>query len=399
MNAPITFEIDEELVAAAAAIVPALKQRTSTVDKLARLPQETIDDLDAAGLFGLTTPQRYGGKQTSLRTFLEVVAELGRGDASAAWVVALTNVSTWGVAAFFDKDVTDEVFGGATRARVVGVLSPRKATVKKVAGGYIIEEGIWGFNSGIYHANWDLLGIPIVNRDGKVIDQGVALVRASDVNTLDDWNVMGLRGTGSTSVRVSNLFVPDTHVVSMNEQIEGNYVSRHAPSDALYRIACIPMLSIILVFPALGIARNALDTFLELLPRRGIQYTWYVNQIEAAVTHLQVGEASAKLDAARTIIEKQVNTLEACAASARYMAHIDRARVRRDVGLAEKLIWEAVDLLATASGGSLASHGNPFSRIWHDARVASLHGIVTPTTNFETFGRLACGQVPDTPLI
>ncbi|SDI49890.1 Acyl-CoA dehydrogenase [Paraburkholderia steynii] len=402
MNASGAFptgRVDEDLVASAAAMVPRLKQRASAVDELARLPQDTIDDLNAAGLFEITTPRRYGGKQASLRTCLEVVAELGRGDASTAWVVALTNVGTWGVASFFDQGVVDEVFGGSKRVRVVGVLSPRKAVVKKLEGGFIIEEGVWGFNSGIYHANWDLLGIPIVDVNGKIIDQGVALVRASDVLTLDDWNVMGLRGTGSTSVSVSNLFIPNAYVASMSQAIEGRYASRHASPDSLYRIACVPMLSIILLFPALGIARNAIDTFMELLPHRGIQYTWHAKQSEAAVTHLQIGEASAKLDAARTIIEKHVDVLDANAASGQYMAYFDRAKVRRDVGLAEKLIWEGIDLLATASGGSLASLGNPFTRIWHDARVASLHGMVTPTTTFETFGRLACGQIADTQLI
>lgn len=403
MNAPNTLPAnlgsEAELVAAATALVPTLKQRATAVDQLSRLPQETIDDLNAAGLLELTTPHRYGGKQASVRTFLEVVAELGRGDASTAWVTALINVTTWAAAALFDERVSDEVFSGPDRGRVVGVLSPRKASVKKVDGGYVIEEGVWGFNSGIYHANWDLLGIPIVDASGKVIDQGVALVRASDVRTLDDWNVMALRGTGSSSVSVTNLFVPDERVASMSQAIEGRYRSVHLASEPLYRVACIPMLAIILTFPALGIARNALDTFLELLPRRGIQYTWYAKQSEAPVTHLQVGLASAKLDAARAIMEKHADALDACAASGQYMAYMDRAKVRRDVGFAETLIWDAVDSLATASGGSLASLGNPFARVWHDARVASLHGIVAPTTNFETYGRLACGQPADTPLI
>ncbi|WP_322069649.1 acyl-CoA dehydrogenase family protein [Paraburkholderia bannensis] len=397
LSAPLNTEA--ALVRAASELVPVLKQRAATVDQMGRLPQETIDDLNAAGLLELTTPRRYGGKQASVRTFLEVVSELGRGDASTAWVAALINVTTWSAAALFNEKVTDEVFGSPERSRVVGVLSPRKASVTKVDGGYLIEEGVWGFNSGIYHANWDLLGIPIVDESGKVVDQGVALVRASDVRTLDDWNVMALRGTGSSSVSVTNLFVPNERVASMTRAIEGQYGSTHLADEPLYRVACIPMLAIILAFPALGIARNALDTFLELLPRRGIQYTWYTKQAEAAVTHLQVGEASAKLDAARTIIEKHADALDACAASGQTMPYMERAKVRRDVGFAETLIWDAVDTLATASGGSLAALGNPFARIWHDARVASLHGIVTPATNFEAYGRLACGQSAGTPLI
>lgn len=403
MNAtlPLTRigETEADLIAAAEALIPALKSRNATVDQTGRLPKETIDDLEAAGLFSLTTPHRYGGKQTSVRTFLEVVSTLGRGDASTAWVTALINVTTWATATIFPPEVTEEVFGGPVPARVCGVLSPRKAIVRKVEGGYLIEEGLWGFNSGIYHANWDMLGIPIVDESGKPIDQGVALIPADQVKPLDDWNVIALRGTGSSSVSVKNVFVPEARVTSMSETIVGKYKSTHLASESLYRVAMVPMLAIILSFPALGIAQAALDTFLELLPRRGIQYTWYAKQAEAPVTHLQVGEASAKLDAARAVIEKQADLLDQYAASGEYMPFLERAKVRRDVGFADKLIWEAVDLLATGSGGSRASAGNTFTRIWHDARIAAMHGIVTPTTNFELYGRLICGQQPDTPLI
>ncbi|GJH01107.1 acyl-CoA dehydrogenase family protein [Paraburkholderia terrae] len=394
-----TTTSESDLIRYATSLVPSLKSRTAEVDQLGRLPQATIDELSDGGLFALTTPRRYGGQQTSVRTFLEVVSELGRGDASTAWVAALLNVTTWAAAALFDEKTADDVFGGAKPARVAGVLSPRKAIVKRVDGGYLIEEGMWGFNSGIYHANWDMLGIPLVDASGKVVDQGIALIPVSDLRILNDWNVMALRGTGSSSVAVSNLFVPDSRVASMSAAIEGKYGASHLADEPLYRVACMPMLSIILTFPALGIASAALDTFLELLPRRGIQYTWYTRQAEAAVTHLQVGEASAKLDAARAIIERHADAMDRYAASGEYMPYMERAKVRRDVGLAEKLVWEGVDSLATASGGSLASLGNPFARVWHDARVASLHGIVVPATNFEMYGRLACGQPADTPLI
>ena len=390
----------KKLRAYAASLVPTLKSRAVETARLGRLPDETIADLEAGGLLAMTTPRKYGGNPVSTRTYLDVVAELGRGDASVAWVTALTNVSTWGAATFFSEAAADEIFGGNEPARAVGVLSPRKAVVKKVEGGYLIEDGLWGFNSGIQHANWDLLGIPLVNADGAVIDQGAAMVRRSDVTVLNDWNVIGISGSGSCTVTVKDLFVPEHRVTSVSKAINGDYPSQlHLADEPLFRAACMPMLAIILVFPALGLGVAALETFLEALPRRGIQYSWYSKQSEAPVTHLQVGEASAKIDAARAILEKHADAIDASAASGQYMDYLERARVRRDVGFAEKLIWEAVDLLATASGGSLAAVGNPFTRLWQDARVASLHGIVTPTTNFETFGRLLCGNDAGTPFI
>lgn len=391
--------ISRELHAYAKELVPTLKQRAKETAALGRLPEETIAALEAGNLMTMTTPRAYGGQQVSVRTFLDVVAELGRGDASVAWVTALTNVTTWCAASFFGEEAAKEVFGGDEPARVVGVLSPRKAVVKKVEGGYLIEEGIWGFNSGVYHANWDMLGIPLVNEQGAVVDQGVALIPVSELEILHDWNVIAISGSGSSSVAAHNVFVPDSRVTSVTKAINGDYASSHLEGESLYRVACMPMLSIILTFPALGVGMAALETFLEGLPRRGIQYTGYARQADAPVTHLQLGEASAKIEAARALMEKHADALDASAASGQYMDYVQRAKVRRDVGYAETLIWSAVDLLATASGGSLAGANNPFTQIWKDARIASLHGIVSPNTNFETYGRVLCGLDAGTPFI
>ena len=79
-----TTTSESDLIRYATSLVPSLKSRTAEVDQLGRLPQATIDELSDGGLFALTTPRRYGGQQTSVRTFLEVVSELGRGDASTA---------------------------------------------------------------------------------------------------------------------------------------------------------------------------------------------------------------------------------------------------------------------------------------------------------------------------
>ncbi|WPN44576.1 acyl-CoA dehydrogenase family protein [Pseudomonas sp. P8_241] len=383
----------------ARSLIPTLKARSKDTAALGRLPAETIADLEAGGLLSMTTPRRFGGEAVSVRTFLNVVAELGRADAGVAWVTALTNVTTWCAATFFGAEAAEEVFGGAKPARVTGVLSPRKAVVKKVEGGYLIEEGLWGFNSGIYHATWDMLGIPLVDATGKVVDQGVALIPVEQIEILNDWNVIGISGSGSSSVSVKNVFVPNARIGSVTRAIEGDYPSSHLADEPLFQTACMPMLAIILAFPALGLGVAALETFLETLPRRSIQYSWYAKQSEAPITHLQVGEASAKIDAARAILERHADAMDAGAASGVYMDFLERAKVRRDVGYAEKLIWEAVDMLASASGGSLASANNPMTKIWQDARIASLHGIVTPNTNFETYGRILCGMTPGTPFI
>jgi 3-hydroxy-9,10-secoandrosta-1,3,5(10)-triene-9,17-dione monooxygenase len=146
-------------------------------------------------------------------------------------------------------------------------------------------------------------------------------------------------------------------------------------------------------------AKAALELFLEKAPSRGIAYTWYEKQDEAAITHLQVAEVSAKIDAAELILRRSVEELEASAESGTAMTRVQRARIWRDAGFASQLIWESVDRLAAASGGSFSTAANPMNRLWRDVRVAGLHGGICTSTTMELFGRILFGKEPNTALL
>jgi len=232
-------------------------------------------------------------------------------------------------AGFFYSQTAQEALyagGGNGKIRTSGVLTPRKAVTKKVDGGYLIEEGIWGFNSGVYHAQWDLLGIPLVDENGQMFDQGMALLPISDVELLHDWDTMALRGSGSTSVRVTGKFVPDSRITPFSKILTHDYVA-----------------------------------------------------------HL--------------VVARCVEEIEAHAAQNVMPEPMLRGRIRRDTGFASKMLWDAMDMLASASGGSLAGSRNPMNRIWRDARVANLHSVVCTTTNLELYGRMLCGLEPNTILV
>ena len=245
----------DDLVERARQLVPRLRQRMKEMDQLGYLPEATVQELQDAGLFQLTIPRIYGGYQVDMRTYMDVVAEIGRGDTSTAWIVSLISGANWMAAAVFPEETQQEVFGTQGGARVTGVLAPRQCSVHRVDGGYLIEEGKWVFNSGSYHSNWVELGIPLLNERGEVVDQGLALLSSEDVERLNDWNVIGMQGTGSTSVAVHNKFVPDRRISSMHQSTEGNYLSKNLRDEVEYRYAFVPFLAIVLIYPILGAAR------------------------------------------------------------------------------------------------------------------------------------------------
>jgi 3-hydroxy-9,10-secoandrosta-1,3,5(10)-triene-9,17-dione monooxygenase len=231
------------------------------------------------------------------------------------------------------------------------------------------------------------------SKAGEPIGPGIALVPMSDVAILHDWDTIGIRGSGSSNVSMENVFIPDDHIVSLFACNEGRQ-PRAFPNEALYRSAFAPLMVGVLTFPVLGLGMHMLEEFLHTLPKRDIKLTPYTKAGEAAVTHLQLGQASAKVDAARTIVEKLCREIDDCAAGGNYMDQVQRAALCRDSAFADQLVWEAVDLLADASGGSFSRIGNTANRIWQDVKVGTAHPFVSLASNYELYGRMIAGVEP-----
>ena len=213
----------------------------------------------------------------------------------------------------------------------------------------------------------------------------------TDIKILNDWDTIGLRASGSSSVAVENIFIPNERIVPLKEAVEGNYQGG-MQDQALYRAAFMPLTAIVLSFPTLGLGMHMLEEILAKMPTRNIPYTAYTKSGEAPVTHLQLGEAAAKIESARLMLAGGCAEIEAWAEKGETMPYMDRARMRLYTGNSDRMIWEAVDLLASAGGGSFARSSNLLNRIWQDARVTNMHGIAAPASNFELYGRLLCGM-------
>ncbi len=239
----------------------------------------------------------------------------------------------------------------------------------------------------------------MLDEQGEVVDQGLAILPVQDVELLHDWDTIGMQGTGSTTVTVHHKFVPDHRIASISQATEGHYNSQHLRNEAEYCWAFVPTLTIVLGFPLLGATQGMLELFLERLPYRGILYTQYKKQAEATLTHLQVAEASAKIDAARLLLQRAAADITSWAERHQYMEYMNRARVRMDSGYAARLLYEAADIIGEASGGSFAGANNPLNHMWRDIRTGSLHAVLNPTTNQELYGRLLCGQPANTGMV
>ena len=386
----------DELVARAAALIPQLRERVGEAETLRKMPPSNVEAVRKAGLFRVLQARRYGGHQQSLRTHIDTIATVAQGCGSTAWCMGVIQAHSW-LMAHFPQAAQEETFGSNPDALISAVISPR-GQAKPAKGGYVLN-GVWPFGSGSQHADWLFLGAAILDGKGEVVDEADLLVPTADVTIKDDWNVTGLRGTGSCTILVKDLFVPEHRYVSLRGLIAGKTPGTALHEGTLYKSAGVPVLALALTPCALGIARTALEAFKQRLPGREVAYTEREKQIEMPVTHVQAASAVTRIDVAEALLYRCADEIAAAAERGEMMEFTKRARVRADCAFAVRQCLEAVEILYLASGGSGIADSSALGRAWRDLHAVNMHGLLNLETNMELYGRVVLGLKPNTPLI
>jgi alkylation response protein AidB-like acyl-CoA dehydrogenase len=387
----------QELVERARELAPLIRKNAAAGEANRRVEEETIEAAKNAGFMRVCTPKRYGGWEMNTRAMLDVAAAIAEADGGSAWVVNLNNICCW-LTSLFPVKAQDEGFGPDPDVCVSGVLNPT-ATATKVAGGFRIT-GTWHYNSGGWHAQWAVLGMPIVNDAGETVDQGLALIPMTDLERVDTWFVAGMRSSGSICLKANDIFIPDHRILSVPRAIEGDYPTEMRGQEAFYRSAFVPILSIILVGPILGLGRAALEFVRQKAGSRTIAYTFFDKQSASVGFQLQLAEAAMMIDTAHLHAYRAADNVDDAAARGAYPDLLTRARVRADTGYVVEKITQAIDKLMFAHGSAGFAETSPLQRIWRDAAVASRHAVVLPPIGYELYGKALLGVENNvTPLI
>ncbi|TML26803.1 MAG: acyl-CoA dehydrogenase [Actinobacteria bacterium] len=375
-------------------LVPTLREKAAWSEEHRRIHEDSIEALAEAGIFRLRKPFRYGGVECNTRTLVDVAIELGRADGALAWTVSTYWIASW-IVGLFPDEAQDEVFSNPD-ARVCGAVSP-SGTAVPVDGGVVLN-GSWHFVSGAWHANWQELATILLRPDAPPQPVIVA-VPMSSLEIVDDWYTSGMSASGSVTTVAKEVFVPDTHIIPMEAAIRPNGLSQLNADSPIWRSPTILAGSAATVGILVGMAKAAREAFFARMPGRPIRYTNYEHQAEAPITHVQVGTAVMKTEQAEYHAYHAAALVDAKAASGEPWTMEERARVRADEGWATKLAKEAVDLFASASGGSSIYLHEPIQRIVRDIHAISVHPMFSPDSNTETYGRVLCGLEPNTMFI
>lgn len=380
---------------------PTLRERALDAERAGRHSDETIAALDATGAFDIAGPAEFGGAELSVRQQLDVITEVSSWDGSAGWTVWVGASTNW-IPAGCGARVVEEVYGPDWVGPRVAASSHFPATrgrAKRVDGGWVVSGGPWTFGSDALWAPYTNLGCMADDGDGRYL-VGVQ-VPLEDLRFLADWEVAGMRATGSDSIRLAadELLVPDHRVVDFRDVTSQSLDTGLAGS--LWKTPSLGWAFSLMGGMSIGIAHGALDRFLERSAGRAIRGTTYKNQLEAPLTHLMLTEVHSKIRSATLMARANADETDhlgrlaaaGTPASPEYLQKFG-ARVLVETAYAAKWCAEAIELLQRNSGSTAIMDTEPIQRAWRDARVITLHGALNLEALSENYGRLMAGVQP-----
>ncbi|MDA0276303.1 MAG: acyl-CoA dehydrogenase family protein [Proteobacteria bacterium] len=386
----------EQAIERARALVPALRERASRAEDARSLLPESEADLHASGLLRCSQPKRWGGMELDYVALFDIPAELARGCASTAWSCANLAIHHW-MLALYDERAQAEVWGENPDALIASGIAYPQGGARRAEGGFVIE-GHWNFSSGVDGSQWNMLAVTV--RDGQqVIDHRMCLVPRSDFEVVDDWHVLGMRGTGSKSVRVKDLFVPEHRALCMYLARGGaDFPGARSNPHPHYRIPLSGVGSHCVAGAAVGNAQAALELSTVAVSDRTTNYA-AARMREFQAVQLRVAAAGARIDAARLIVRKDLFEAQGIAEAGRAPTLEEKLRAKRNVAYAVQLCTEAVDSLHGMAGARGIYDHYPIQRLFRDAHSLMGHIAFSWDAQAAPWGLVALGgdyQAPAT---
>ncbi|MFZ1923474.1 MAG: acyl-CoA dehydrogenase family protein [Xanthobacteraceae bacterium] len=375
----------EELVARARALAPRLRERAVRTERDRNIPQQSVDEFINAGLIHTLQPKRWGGYEHDHGVAFDVAVELGKSTCgSSAWCLNYLADHAC-MLALFPEEAQHDVWS-RNKAACIATSAAPTGKVAPAPGGYRLD-GRWSWCSGLRHSQWIMIG-GLVQRDGEDHpDMRLYLVPVSQLKQDDTWYCAGLRGSGSNTAVLDNVFVPEHRSVSFSALREGSSPGSKVNANPIYRAPFIALHSYALLGPVLGLARGAYAEFVQWTRRRYLTYTQLAIAQHVPV-QMRIAEIAAQIDAAELLARRALATAHADYAG---MSLEIRTLLRRDFTYAVRSLREALDDLVKISGSSGLMEDNPMQRCWRDVHAISSHVVMNWDVPAENFGRSEFG--------
>jgi 3-hydroxy-9,10-secoandrosta-1,3,5(10)-triene-9,17-dione monooxygenase len=381
-----------QIVQRARDLVPVLRERQDECERLGRLPDETSRDFIDAGFYRVLQPRRFGGYEFDLPTFSRVSMELARGCPSSGWTFALVGGHTHMLSAFFSEACQVDVYGSDGDVRMPGNIR-FVAEALPVEGGYRVT-GAWDYVSGCDSATHFVIGAEVPASDSGPSAEITGILDADACSIVDNWDVHGLRGTGSKRVVAEDAFLPGHRTLgSLFEMDLRQAPGRRVHESSIYTAG--PLFGLLfseITAVSIGIARGAVDVYEQAVLTRKTTGFPVVPMREHPDYHRFYGEAVQLVDVAEgALLSADYEYMEWSRRDAEGGIPFTRElelRLALKKQLCSKLASDAVDLAVRTAGSSVLKNGAVLERYRRDMSMLMTHNAAQPELAAGTHGRL-----------
>lgn len=374
-RAAATLADGDHPTAVARALAPEITRRADEAEALGTLPIDLVERLRAAGIFRAVQPRSLGGFEVAPVGFIEMIEELARADGSTGWIAAI-GAGAPAFTAWLEPAVAKDLFGSSADFLAATVFAPTGRAVPDGRGRFAVD-GRWPFASGCRHAEWLLTGIFVFDGDaprmmpGQGPDWRLAFFPRANAEIVDNWDVLGLRATGSNDVVARGLNVTEEHTINP-------FFQSARPDGPLWRLAFFTLVGVALVGVPLGIARRALDEFADLASTKTRAGT-FEPLAEDPLAQVEFASAEASLRSARAFVLDQASALWDTACAGDPPSLEQRAGFQLAAQQAMRAARQAVDTTFGLTGASAVHATHPLQRCFRDLHTASQHVYFSPS--------------------
>ncbi|MGF6887577.1 3-hydroxy-9,10-secoandrosta-1,3,5(10)-triene-9,17-dione monooxygenase [Nocardia sp. GAS34] len=374
----------QEVVERVEALLPMLRERAQEAEDLRRIPDESIKALQEAGFFRLLQPHQWGGHAADPVVFYDTVRKIASACGSTGWVAGIIGVHNWHLA-LFDQRAQEEVWGEDNQVRISSSYAPMGAGVVTDDGSGYTVNGSWAWSSGCDHADWVVVGGPVI-KNGKPVDFGSFLIPRSEYHIDDVWNVVGLRGTGSNTVVVENVYVPRHRFLSFRVMSELKSPGLEQNTDPVYKMPWGTIHPTTISAPIVGMAYGAYESHVEHQGKRVRAAYAGEKAKDDPFAKVRIAEASSDIDAAWRQLSGNVADEYALLLAGKEIPFDLRVRARRDQVRATGRAISSIDKLFESSGATALANGTPLQRFWRDAHAGRVHASNDPERAYVMYG-------------
>lgn len=363
-----------KMLQAARELAPVIASRSAETEAARQLPADLVAQLKKAGFFRMFVPRSHGGEELDLLSGMEVLEALGKADGSTAWTVMIGS-ETPHLLSLLPRASFDAVYSNGPDPIVGGAFNVQ-GQAEAVDGGYRAT-GRWNFASGSTHCDW-LFGNCVVLKDGKPVPGPVEgmppmtramLVPASEGRVVDNWNVLGLRGTGSHDVVLESAFVPTERTFDIFQGV----ATVPGPNFVAPLLHCGLHMGAV----AVGIAQGAVEETVQWATSGKKRLYARAPLAESSVFHLHLGRAESQVRAARaTLRDASTQFWAACQQGPEAVLPL-MAPVMATLSWVAETTAAAVDTCFRVTGGNAVRDASPLQRRFRDMHTLAQHGAIS----------------------